>query len=121
MIEIGIDANDLDVMTEFWSTALRYVRGYNDDERYRDLLPADGNGPTVFLQQVPERKTAKNRVHIDIYDFAPQTRIAELVQHGGTTIGEPVVDGKWWWQIMADPEGNEFCVCQEFSERKGRQ
>lgn len=110
--------NDLDQMTDFWQAALAYARGYNDDETYRDLVPTDGNGITVFLQQVPEAKSAKNRLHFDIYDGNPHAKVSQLLEMGASTIGDPVADGDWWWQAMADPEGNEFCVCQDFPQRK---
>lgn len=87
--QIGLDGNDLTTMIEFWSAAL----GYELDHRasgYAVLRdPADAE-PRLFLQQVPEPKVSKNRAHMDV----------EVADEAGTH----------HWTVLADPEGNEFCV-----------
>lgn len=75
-----------------------------------------GQGRRMLFQNVPEGKTAKNRVHLDIeYARGDVAKLVELVDRltglGATAVRE--VDqgpaGHWW--IMQDPEGNEFCAC----------
>ena len=113
-LEIGIDGTDLDRLAEFWSRALGYEIGDLDQSgRYLDLIPPDPDKPVLYFQLVPERKFAKNRVHVDLYVADAIETIEKLRKLGATTIGEPrtEIDGGWW-QVMADPEGNEFCVCR---------
>ncbi|MGA6206868.1 VOC family protein [Nocardia testacea] len=86
------------------------------------LEDPDGNGPRFFFQQVPEDKVAKNRVHLDVR-VAPGLRGDErmaaleaecdrLVALGGTRIRrhEPAPPLETGFIVMADPEGNEFCL-----------
>jgi hypothetical protein len=83
----------------------------------------DGNGPRVFFQRVPEPKQTKNRVHIDINAGGPRgtpdeerrQRIDEEVDRlvgEGATVISPGNEGQFgeYWAVLADPEGNEFCV-----------
>ena len=64
------------------------------------LPPAGQPGPRLFFQRVPEPKTVKNRMHWDVYGD-----VADLVGRGAT-----VLDEQPRWTVLADPEGNEFCV-----------
>lgn len=105
------DANDPLHLARFWAGALRWEI---DDERSReiDLVPTDGTGlPFVFLP-VPEPKSEKNRIHLDLVSESP-TDQAEMVnrllalgaQH--VDVGQPADADH---VVLADPEGNEFCV-----------
>lgn len=119
-------------MTDFWSTALGYVEepppaGYlswEDFLRANDIaipqigsigsiVDPDGIGPRVLFLKVPEPKTVKNRVHLDIRtgrtDDDKQAKVDELLVAGATEIRRVDEHGDWW-VVMADPEGNEFCV-----------
>ena len=64
------------------------------------LVEAPGNGPRLWFQLVPEEKVVKNRVHVDVYGDAD-----ELIARGAT-----LIDRLPRWTVLADPEGNEFCV-----------
>lgn len=112
-LEIGIDANDVERLATFWQSALGYDRGSGDGQPYLNLTPRDGRGPIVFLQHVPEAKTVKDRLHLDLYVEDPQRLVARLVEAGATELRDSGFEGESWWQVMADPEGNEFCVCKE--------
>lgn len=114
-LEIGIDANDVEKLAAFWRAALGYKRGTGDGEPYLNLVPTDDDKtlPVVFLQKVPESKAAKNRLHLDIYTKEAQALAAKLLAMGATAIDEPGSDGDAWWQVLADPEGNEFCIVKE--------
>jgi len=108
-IDIVIDCRDVDLLMDFWSVALGY-RKIGKRGQYGLLLPDDAAFPPVILQQVPEPKTAKTRVHFDIRVDDVEAKAAELEQFGATRIdvGQPSDAG---FIPMADPEGNEFCVC----------
>ncbi|MDQ3689082.1 MAG: hypothetical protein M3406_03430 [Chloroflexota bacterium] len=77
---------------------------------FRCLLGVKG-GPDLSFQRVPESKTIKNRVHLDVIvdDLAAATRWVE--ENGGQqrSSASDFHEGEWRWRIMADPEGNEFC------------
>ncbi len=72
---------------------------------------AEAGQPRLLFQQVPEAKVAKNRVHLDLHVGAERrdAKVADLVERGATRIGE-ASQGPHSWIVLADPEGNEFCV-----------
>jgi hypothetical protein len=130
--QITIDCDDAQQMMAFWSVALGYVEepppaGYlswQDFLRAHDvpipptgsigaIVDPEGIGPRVLFLRVPERKSVKNRVHLDLRagrsDDAKTAKIAELVSAGASTVRRVEEHGQWW-MVMADPEGNEFCV-----------
>lgn len=130
--QITIDCADARRMTEFWSVALGYVEepppaGYLSWEDYlrasgvpvpprgsiAAIVDPDNVGPRVLFMRVPEKKSTKNRVHLDLRagrsDEAKQAKVAELTAAGATEIRRVEENGQWW-MVMADPEGNEFCV-----------
>ncbi len=113
-IEIGIDCRDPEALAGFWAIALGYEIGDMDPAGiYLDLVPPTPDHPVVYFQRVPEDKITKNRVHLDLRESDPVEKIAELVALGARTMGEPQSGSAGgWWQVLADPEGNEFCVCR---------
>jgi len=119
-VEIGIDCLDPFALAPFWEAALGYVRADGDGNPYLNLAPPDGDGPIVFLQRVAEHKGPKNRVHIDLYTRAPELLVERLVGLGATPLGDPVGLGEHWsFVVLADPEGNELCVCREVDDDVG--
>ncbi|MHB1738673.1 MAG: VOC family protein [Actinomycetes bacterium] len=112
-IEVGIDATDPVRLAPFWLAALGYQRTRGDAHPYLDLVGPPGALP-VFLQHVSEPKVAKNRLHLDLFTTDPQALVDRLVGLGARRVGEPIgAPTDWSWQVLADPEGNEFCVCRE--------
>ncbi|MDH3754060.1 MAG: VOC family protein [Acidimicrobiia bacterium] len=114
-IDVNIDCVDADAQLEFWCAALGY-EPFGRAGQYRSLVPPDGvAGPKLILQQTNEAKsTAKNRLHLDlIVGDAIDAEVERL-----TAIGAARVDDRMYeeaesrWVIMADPEGNEFCLCE---------
>jgi predicted enzyme related to lactoylglutathione lyase len=114
-IEIGIDCQNPQFLAPFWAAALGYGVGQlGPDGVYLVLEPPDAASPGVYLQRVPEPKEVKNRVHLDLYDPVPEQLISDLEAIGGNRLGLPrTTEEGSWWQVMADPEGNEFCICRE--------
>jgi predicted enzyme related to lactoylglutathione lyase len=120
---LGCDASDPHRLAGFWSLALGYVAepGYDDPEG-ASIVDPDGRGPAIGFLRVPEGKTAKNRVHIDVrvageppWDMAERerlirTKVAQLVGGGGTIVREESYGPDLGHVVMLDPEGNEFCV-----------
>jgi catechol 2,3-dioxygenase-like lactoylglutathione lyase family enzyme len=108
-LDIVIDCNDLELLLDFWATALGY-RKVGAKDNYGLLLPENPAFPPVLLQRVPEPKTAKTRVHFDLRVDDVEAKATELEAIGARRIdvGQPA-DADFI--PMADPEGNEFCVC----------
>ena len=99
---VVIDAIDLERLAQFWSGLLEVEITRRED----DWISL---GPQLALQRVPEPKTGKNRVHLDLVasDFAEATARALALQ--ATPVSDVHED---LWQVWQDPEGNEFCLCK---------
>jgi predicted enzyme related to lactoylglutathione lyase len=113
VLVVVIDCSDLARSAAFWCGALGYQAEPSSPGRYQQLLPADGNGIELLLQQVPEPKGTKNRLHLDLRvpDFAAET--ARLTALGARCLtDQPIEEFGWIWHVLADPDGNEFCVLQ---------
>lgn len=104
-----IDCNDLEVAAEFWSQALGTGVRFRE-EPYVGLEPT-GEGVRVVLQRVPEPKTSKNRMHIDLWTDNLEAEV-ERLEGLGARRRDRMED---WW-VMEDPDGNEFCVVPIESE-----
>jgi catechol 2,3-dioxygenase-like lactoylglutathione lyase family enzyme len=110
---VVIDCSQLDRSAEFWTGVLGYVPDGAATGRYQSLLPADGKGAEILLQRVPEAKHTKNRVHLDLRtrDLGPE--LQRLLSLGARALTQqPISEAGWRWHILADPDGNEFCVLQ---------
>ncbi|SES24293.1 VOC family protein [Lentzea albida] len=125
-IQVTMDAADPGKLAAFWAETLGYVvqpppPGFDswEDFAVRNNIPfesindfsaiidPEGGGPRFFFQRVPEGKTAKNRLHLDVN--AGLEAVERLVSLGATKVQE-FKDSKGHWVVMLDPEGNEFCV-----------
>jgi predicted enzyme related to lactoylglutathione lyase len=120
---LGCDAADPHRMAAFWAAALGYVAepGYDETDA-ASIIDPDGVEPAIGFLTVPEGKTAKNRMHIDIrvageppWDMPVRERLirakaAELSAAGATAVREERYGEHLGHIVMLDPEGNEFCV-----------
>jgi predicted enzyme related to lactoylglutathione lyase len=106
-----LDCADPDKLAEFWSAAIGYTT-LGGAGSYVLLADADGRQPKLLLQRVPEAKPGKNRMHLDIETATVDDEVARLEELGAKRLeGEARAEHGTHWVIMADPEGNEFCVC----------
>ncbi|WP_372593109.1 VOC family protein [Actinotalea sp.] len=140
-VSLTFDAAEPRTLGQFWIVALGYVEeapppphtswpealeawGVPPEQRedFYAIVDPDGIGPRVFFQRVPEPKTAKNRLHLDVavpgWDGTGERpghdavlAHAERLREAGATrvrvVDEPV---EGYWVVMEDPEGNVFCV-----------
>jgi hypothetical protein len=120
---LACDAADPQRLAAFWADALGYVRedGFDDPDNASIVDPLDV-GPAIGFLRVPEPKTAKNRMHVDIrvagkgpWDLAERERLIRAKvptqeAGGATLVREEHYDGALGHVVMLDPEGNEFCV-----------
>jgi hypothetical protein len=116
-VKVVIDGHDLDKLAEFWCAALGYELLDVWHDAYRNLRPrgvGSASGPPLVLQQVPETKAVKNRLHLDLHPDDGPAAVERLLTLGATRVGELDVEflteHATAFQVMADPEGNEFCV-----------
>jgi predicted enzyme related to lactoylglutathione lyase len=112
-LEIVLDVTDADRATAFWAGALGY-QSYGRWEQYRSLVDPDGVGPKLILQEVADVKQGKNRMHVDLHAADVDAEVARLTTLGATPLDQqPLAEAGTRWVRMADPDGNEFCVCQQ--------
>jgi predicted enzyme related to lactoylglutathione lyase len=116
LMHVCVDANDPAALARFWAEALGWTITYEDADEVvvapgEDTGPdAEGAVPLVFLP-VPEPKTGKNRVHIDLASHSEEeqaTVVKRLEGLGATPVD--IGQGDVPWTVLADPEGNELCV-----------
>jgi environmental stress-induced protein Ves len=136
-VQITFDCADPQALAQFWQVALRYVpqpppQGHETWESWlaamgvpqsewndgASICPPEGTGPTLYFQKVPEPKTVKNRLHLDLdiaFSSDPiaarmadiEAEVVRLTALGATVIGR-VTDHDHFHVTMGDPEGNEF-------------
>ncbi|MBJ7356326.1 VOC family protein [Nocardioides sp.] len=110
---VVVDCSDLDRAGRFWTRALGYDDEGAESQRYRTLLPSDGVGVEVLLQRVDDVKVTKNRVHLDMRTRDLEAEVQRVVDLGAELLTtEPLSEHGWDWHVLADPDGNEFCVIQ---------
>jgi predicted enzyme related to lactoylglutathione lyase len=106
-----LDSRDPDALAPFWAAALDYTVA-GSVENYVMLVAEGDTGPRLLIQRVPEPKAGKNRMHIDIETTDIEALAARLVDLGATRHSPGVAcEHNCTWIVMADPEGNEFCLC----------
>jgi hypothetical protein len=129
-LQVAIDAADPRALGSFWCAVLDYIEqpppdGFvtweealtafgvdmSDPNRAFAIVDPAGEGPRFFFAKVPEGKSAKNRLHLDVNVGAERimAKVDELIALGATLVGdfdEPA--GRW--VTLRDPEGNEFCL-----------
>ena len=106
-----LDCADPDKLARFWAAAIGYTT-LGGAGNYVLLVDADAKQPKLLLQRVDEPKSGKNRMHFDIETAAVDEEVARLEALGARRIGDDAIEEHGnRWIVMADPEGNEFCVC----------
>jgi 4a-hydroxytetrahydrobiopterin dehydratase len=105
-LEIALDTMDSDLIRPFWQAVL----DYEYIEEFEALVDPRRQGPSVWFQKMDEPRTERNRIHFDITvpPSEADARIAAAVAAGGTLVSDRRARAFW---ILADPEGNEVCVC----------
>ncbi len=112
---ITLDCADPVRLAEFWCAALGYTVA-GGAGAYVALVPGSGTGPKLLLQRVPEAKATKNRMHLDIDTPDLAGTAARLLELGATQLAsEPCHEHGHTWVLMADPDGNEFCLVADGS------
>ncbi len=114
MLRIGsivIRVDDLERQAAFWEAALGYVRrGTLDDDTFVLLRPKDGAGPNVSLDRVRSTVQVPPRIHLDLYTEDQAGEVRRLLALGATEVHWNKRPADADYVILADPEGNRFCV-----------
>jgi arylformamidase len=107
--EVVFDCHDPGALAAFWGVVLGGQRRIRSDlwATVRDPRPG---GMLLGFQRVPESKQVKNRVHVDIWSDDIEGDVDRLVAVGATRVGDVVADATGAFQVLLDPEGNEFCL-----------
>lgn len=107
---IVIDTVDPARIAPFWCALLGVrERGWFGDDYL--MLTTDRGAPPVAFQRVPEAKSVKNRLHVDLAVEDLDGAFAQIVASGGSAVSDILeMPGGYRWRVMADPEGNEFCI-----------
>jgi predicted enzyme related to lactoylglutathione lyase len=110
-VEFTLDCCDLDRTARFWQDAAGLVVEGRIEGRYVAL---SGHGAVLTLQRVAEPKTVKNRMHLDLLVDDLEREVPRLEALGATRVTPTALHefGQTWF-VLADPEGNEFCVALE--------
>ena len=110
---VCVDAHDPEALAAFWRDVLGW-RITEEDPEESVLEPPEGSPandvpPDLLFLRVPEAKTIKNRLHLDLRPDDQDSHVQRLLDLGATRadVGQ---DGSESWVVLADPEGNEFCV-----------
>jgi hypothetical protein len=104
---IVIDCADAHRAAGFWSQALE---GYTVNATEWGVTMTSESEPLIYFEVVPEGKTVKNRLHLNIQASDRKAEVARLVGLGATEVEEIRPGGDYVWTNLLDPEGNEFCV-----------
>ena len=113
MIRVGsivLRVDDLERQAAFWEAALDYVRREGDDDDFVLLRPRDGAGPNLSLDRVRSTLQIPPRIHLDLYAEDQAGEVARLLALGATEIHWSKRPADADYVILADPEGNRFCV-----------
>ena len=121
--ELAIDCHDTRRVADFWCAVLGYEITDTDGDLIeiapqkpdREALRAGPVPPPLVFATVPESKTIKNRIHIDVspIDSSQEDEVARIEALGARRID--IGQGDVHWVVMADPEGNEFCVLRSLA------
>lgn len=106
--DIAIDCNDAEAVRPFWRVGLNYAQAGAPGEI--ELVDPRGMGPKVWFQHMEIPRSERNRIHLDVYVPAAdcEDRVQNVIEAGGVLVSEDHAPD--WW-VLADPEGNELCIC----------
>jgi hypothetical protein len=112
--QTNVDARDPERLGRWWAEALGWVV-VNDDPDEFEIRAAPDRIPGLLFASVPEPKSVKNRLHLDLRPDDQGAEVARLLSLGAHHVD--VGQGDVSWIVLADPEGNEFCVLRSRTQR----
>ena len=107
---VVIDGDDTMGLARFWGAVFgTSIDSVGGDGHYVDLA-ANDRTPLMRFQRVPEAKSVKNRLHLDVEVDDIPTAFGEVERLGGSVVRAVATEYGWDYAVVADPEGNEFCL-----------
>ena len=115
---VAIDCADAYELARFWSAVTGCPLDPEDGPGAHETQVTLPEGPVLYFNQVPEPKTVKNRVHLCLRPTSSrEEEVERLLGLGATMVADRREPGGAGWAVLADPEGNEFCVLRSDSDR----
>lgn len=115
---VAIDCADAYELARFWSGVTGRPLHPEDKPGEQEAQVLLEEGPVLYFNQVPEPKTSKNRIHLCLRpDTSRDQEVGRLLGLGATFVADHRNPDGSGWVILADPEGNEFCVLRSESDR----
>jgi hypothetical protein len=111
---IAVDCRDAPSLAQFWAEMLDYRVVEDDDPEEVLLVPRSGPGPRLLFLQVPETKSVKNRLHLDLRPDDQDAEVQRVLDLGAKEVD--IGQGDVSWVVLADPEGNEFCILRPLDD-----
>jgi hypothetical protein len=105
--QTNVDSRDPASLGPWWADALGWVVVNNDPSEF-EIRPARDRVPGLLFVPVPEAKGVKNRLHLDFRPDDQGREVERMLGLGATRVD--VGQGEQSWVVLADPEGNEFCI-----------
>ncbi|WP_445528164.1 VOC family protein [Streptomyces cyslabdanicus] len=115
---VAIDCVDAYELARFWSRVTGRPLHPEDNPGDPEVQVLLADGPVLYFSQVPEAKTIKNRVHLCLRpETSREQEVERLLGLGATLVADLRNPDGSGWAVLADPEGNEFCVLRSDSDR----
>ncbi|MER6753864.1 VOC family protein [Micromonospora echinofusca] len=116
---VSIDCRDTYALAGFWAQVFDCPRQPDDFPGDPEAMLLPPGGPEVLFVAVPEGRQVKNRLHLDLepVDRTRDEEVARLLAIGATQVADQRRADGSGWVVLADPEGNEFCVLRSAAER----
>ena len=118
---LTIDCRDPKALASFWAEVLGWTVTFDEDDEVV-IEPPKGSAqyevcPDLLFGRVPETKTVKNRLHLDLRPDDQDAEVERVMSLGAkrADVGQ---DGSESWVVLADPEGNEFCILRRLTEEE---
>ncbi|MFD9539645.1 VOC family protein [Streptomyces sp. NPDC060022] len=115
---VAVDCADAYALARFWSEVLGSPLHQDDKPGSPEAEVMLPEGPLLHFNQVPERKTIKNRFHLCLRpETTREEEVERLLKLGATLVDDRREPDGAGWAVLADPEGNEFCVLRSETDR----
>jgi predicted enzyme related to lactoylglutathione lyase len=118
VLNVAFDCSDPYQLAQFWSKVTDSPLSDDDQPGDPEASVVLGNGIRLWFNRVPEPKTVKNRVHLCLQpDVLRDAEVERLLAGGAAMVADRRKPDGSGWAVLADPEGNEFCVLRSTAER----
>ncbi|MCU7820907.1 VOC family protein [Kitasatospora sp. DSM 101779] len=115
---VAIDCADAYGLARFWSRVTGCPLDPQDGPGDPEVRVMLAEGPVLYFNQVPEARTVKNRIHLCLRpETSREQEVDRLLGLGATLVTDRRNPDGSGWAVLADPEGNEFCVLRSESDR----